>query len=199
MVMCFAPDCRHYRERDLCKFYRFPIEDIDKKPWIKLIRRDRPGEGVHVPGVHVKLGQQREGEGERFRCGNEELDNKYWRMEEERKCRLCGERAEKVSHMLRECRDGSQTMPPPPRQPLGIGTHSSRCPHQIVEIGIPISYFSSQKMQIRTSTKLKRAAFFASSGYSSLTEIQKIPVVTSLNFDFKTVSEYSSISCSFSE
>lgn len=39
----------------------------------------------------------------RFRCGNEERENKFWMDEEERMCRMCGEGRETIEHMLREC------------------------------------------------------------------------------------------------
>ncbi|KAH0816561.1 hypothetical protein GEV33_006230 [Tenebrio molitor] len=36
-----------------------------------------------------------------FRCGNEERENKYWN--EDRVCRMCGEKKETIEHMLNEC------------------------------------------------------------------------------------------------
>jgi len=39
----------------------------------------------------------------RFRCGNEEDGNKYWRKEEERICRTCGQKTETLEHLMRGC------------------------------------------------------------------------------------------------
>ena len=38
-----------------------------------------------------------------FRCGNEARAGRYWEKEEERRCRICGERKEDWMHVLREC------------------------------------------------------------------------------------------------
>jgi len=39
----------------------------------------------------------------RFRCGNEMRGRQYWREEEERKCRICGEEDETIEHVLERC------------------------------------------------------------------------------------------------
>ncbi|XP_039298928.1 uncharacterized protein LOC111056479 [Nilaparvata lugens] len=39
MVMCFVPDCKHYSEKQSCKFLIFPKDINKKKSWIKAIRR----------------------------------------------------------------------------------------------------------------------------------------------------------------
>jgi hypothetical protein len=39
----------------------------------------------------------------RFRCGNEERENKYWMEEEERICRMCREERETIDYMWRGC------------------------------------------------------------------------------------------------
>jgi hypothetical protein len=39
----------------------------------------------------------------RFRCGNEERENKYWNEDRIRVCRMCGEKKETIEHMLNEC------------------------------------------------------------------------------------------------
>ena len=41
----------------------------------------------------------------RFRCGNEERENKYWLKETERLCRMCREKAETIEHMSKECQE----------------------------------------------------------------------------------------------
>jgi hypothetical protein len=35
----------------------------------------------------------------RFRCGNEERENRYWMEGEERRCRMCFEERETIEHM----------------------------------------------------------------------------------------------------
>jgi hypothetical protein len=39
----------------------------------------------------------------RFRCGNEERENRYWMEEEERMCRMCREERETIERMWRGC------------------------------------------------------------------------------------------------
>lgn len=39
MVMCFVPDCKHYSERDSCRFFTFPKDEMQRKFWILKIRR----------------------------------------------------------------------------------------------------------------------------------------------------------------
>jgi hypothetical protein len=39
----------------------------------------------------------------RFRCGNEERENKYWNEDRTRVCRMCGEKKETIGHLLNEC------------------------------------------------------------------------------------------------
>jgi hypothetical protein len=39
----------------------------------------------------------------RFRCGNEERENKYWKEDRTRVCRMCGEKKETIEHLLNEC------------------------------------------------------------------------------------------------
>lgn len=40
----------------------------------------------------------------RFRMGNEARANEYWRAEENRKCRLCGEDEETLKHIFKACK-----------------------------------------------------------------------------------------------
>jgi hypothetical protein len=35
----------------------------------------------------------------RFRCVNEERENRYWTEEEERRCRMCRAESETIEHM----------------------------------------------------------------------------------------------------
>ena len=39
----------------------------------------------------------------RYRCGNEERENKFWLKDEERMCRLCMKKKETLEHLLKEC------------------------------------------------------------------------------------------------
>lgn len=39
----------------------------------------------------------------RFRMGSEIEDSKYWKKEQERKCRLCGKKAENIEYILNKC------------------------------------------------------------------------------------------------
>jgi hypothetical protein len=39
----------------------------------------------------------------RFRCGNEERENRYWTEGEERRCRMCYEERETTEHMWNGC------------------------------------------------------------------------------------------------
>lgn len=41
----------------------------------------------------------------RFRCGNEELSNKYWNKEEEKFCRICQKQEETLEHMAINCEE----------------------------------------------------------------------------------------------
>lgn len=45
----------------------------------------------------------------RYRCGNEENKNKYWKREIDRKCRLCGKQEETIEHLLRDCEKMGKT------------------------------------------------------------------------------------------
>jgi hypothetical protein len=39
----------------------------------------------------------------RFRCGNEKRENKYWKEDRNRVCKMCGEKKETIEHLLNEC------------------------------------------------------------------------------------------------
>jgi hypothetical protein len=39
----------------------------------------------------------------RFRCRNEERENRYWTEGEERRCRMCREESETIEHMWSGC------------------------------------------------------------------------------------------------
>jgi hypothetical protein len=46
---------------------------------------------------------ERECNKERFRCGNEKRENRYWMEGEERRCRMCYEEGETIEHMWNGC------------------------------------------------------------------------------------------------
>jgi hypothetical protein len=39
----------------------------------------------------------------RFRCGNEEIEKRYWMEEKERECRMCYEERGTIEHMWNGC------------------------------------------------------------------------------------------------
>jgi hypothetical protein len=41
----------------------------------------------------------------RFRCGNEERENKYWNKDRTRVCRMCEEKKKTIEHLLNECEE----------------------------------------------------------------------------------------------
>lgn len=41
----------------------------------------------------------------RFKLGNETRECKYWKKEEGRKCRICGEKEENIEQMLEKCKE----------------------------------------------------------------------------------------------
>jgi hypothetical protein len=41
----------------------------------------------------------------RFRCENEERENKIWMKAEERRCRMCYEEVETIGHIWNGCRE----------------------------------------------------------------------------------------------
>ncbi|KAJ3619832.1 hypothetical protein MTP99_005486 [Tenebrio molitor] len=41
----------------------------------------------------------------RFRCANEERENRYWTEGEERRCRMCREEREMIEHMWSGCNE----------------------------------------------------------------------------------------------
>jgi hypothetical protein len=48
----------------------------------------------------------------RFRCGNEERENEYWKEDRTKVCRMCGEEKETIEHLLNECvklREGEES------------------------------------------------------------------------------------------
>ena len=48
----------------------------------------------------------------RYRCGNEWRGGQHWREEEEKMCRVCGEKEESMVHVLKECEATKDEMTP---------------------------------------------------------------------------------------
>ncbi|XP_068900490.1 golgin subfamily A member 6-like protein 25 [Tenebrio molitor] len=92
--------CAELSERD---------RDTDKqerRERIREARYNREYERCVTEDVPVYLGRESTKERKmmaRFRCGNEERENKYWMEEEERMCRMCREERETIEHMWRGC------------------------------------------------------------------------------------------------
>jgi hypothetical protein len=92
--------CAELSERD---------RDTDKqerRERIREARYNREYERCVTEEVPVYLGRESTKERKmmaRFRCGNEERENKYWMEEEERMCRMCREERETIEHMWRGC------------------------------------------------------------------------------------------------
>ncbi|KAG5871417.1 hypothetical protein JTB14_004579 [Gonioctena quinquepunctata] len=62
MVMCWAPGCHHYNQREVCKFFKFPKDPQLKKKWILLVRRDiEPGPGAFLCSCHFIDGKRENG------------------------------------------------------------------------------------------------------------------------------------------
>ncbi|VEN35545.1 unnamed protein product [Callosobruchus maculatus] len=63
MVMCFAPDCKHYSEKHGCRFFVFPKDTHEKKKWILLLRRKDREPSMHslVCSCHFKDGDRKNG------------------------------------------------------------------------------------------------------------------------------------------
>jgi hypothetical protein len=69
-------------------------------------RYNRGYERCMTEDVPVYLGRESAKERKmmaRFRCGNEERENRYWTEGEERTCRMCSEESETIEHMWSGC------------------------------------------------------------------------------------------------
>ncbi|KAF5272587.1 hypothetical protein FQR65_LT17344 [Abscondita terminalis] len=63
MVMCFAPTCKHYSEKQGCKFFVFPKQPVELKKWLQAIRRKdrRPGPHSRICSCHFVEGNKENG------------------------------------------------------------------------------------------------------------------------------------------
>ena len=89
------------RERDI---------EVDEQERGEKVRRSRSCknyERVHGIPEYIRKCGRKEGKKmvkiAKWRCGNEERENKYWMKEEDRKCRLCGKEREDVEHLKKNC------------------------------------------------------------------------------------------------
>ncbi|KAJ8965261.1 hypothetical protein NQ314_004251 [Rhamnusium bicolor] len=62
MVMCWAPECKHYNQRETCKFFKFPKDAKERMRWKKFIRRsEEPGPGAFLCSCHFPGGKRENG------------------------------------------------------------------------------------------------------------------------------------------
>ncbi|XP_030761116.1 uncharacterized protein LOC115886174 [Sitophilus oryzae] len=62
MMMCWAPDCKHYNVREKCNFFKFPKEGKERNKWKKLTRRTiEPGPGAYLCSCHFREGNKEDG------------------------------------------------------------------------------------------------------------------------------------------
>ncbi|KAK3735279.1 hypothetical protein QZH41_009654 [Actinostola sp. cb2023] len=66
MVICFAPDCKHFSDSHTCRYFGFPNKD--KKPeeyqrWVRLIRREdrEPNKHSRICSCHFRNGKKTNG------------------------------------------------------------------------------------------------------------------------------------------
>jgi hypothetical protein len=86
-------------------------KDTDKQERRERIRESRYNreyDRCMTEGVLVYLGRERAKEREmmaRFRCGNEERENRYWTKGEEIRCKMCREESETIENMWSGCNE----------------------------------------------------------------------------------------------
>ncbi|KAJ8936085.1 hypothetical protein NQ314_012494, partial [Rhamnusium bicolor] len=62
MVMCWASECKHYIQRETCKFFKFPKDAKERMRWKKFIRRfEEPGPGAFLCSCHFPGGKRENG------------------------------------------------------------------------------------------------------------------------------------------
>jgi hypothetical protein len=89
---------KNEREKDTDK--------LERRERIKKSRYNREYESSVTEKISKYLGRESAREKKmmaRFRCGNEERENKYWAEGEERRCRMCYEERETIEHMWSGC------------------------------------------------------------------------------------------------
>lgn len=90
----------HMRDKD--------IDQQERRTKIKESRYNRSYERIiteELPKYEKRESAREKRMLARFRCGNEERENRYWMEEEKRVCRMCGEGRETIEHMLNECNE----------------------------------------------------------------------------------------------
>jgi hypothetical protein len=99
----FSITCSYLVTYKEVKYIKYKQERRER---IREARYNREYERCVTEDVPVYLGRESTKERKmmaRFRCGNEERENKYWMEEEERMCRMCREERETIEHMWRGC------------------------------------------------------------------------------------------------
>ncbi|KAL1488726.1 hypothetical protein ABEB36_014525 [Hypothenemus hampei] len=62
MAKCWAAKCKHYSQRETCKFFRFPKEKKKKSRWKRLLMKNaEPGPGAYVCSCHFRDGKKENG------------------------------------------------------------------------------------------------------------------------------------------
>ncbi|XP_031332217.1 uncharacterized protein LOC116162686 [Photinus pyralis] len=62
MVLCWAPGCNHYNQRETCRFFKFPTEPRLRAKWKQLVRRSiEPGSGAFLCSCHFPDGRKENG------------------------------------------------------------------------------------------------------------------------------------------
>jgi hypothetical protein len=61
--------------------------------------KDSDRTGCMTEEIPEYLARESAKERQRFRCGNEERENRYWTEGEERMCRMCYEETETIEHV----------------------------------------------------------------------------------------------------
>ncbi|KAJ8930652.1 hypothetical protein NQ314_016567 [Rhamnusium bicolor] len=62
MVMCWAPECKHYNQRETCKLFKFPKDAKERMRWKKFIRRsEEPGPGAFLCSCDFPGGKRENG------------------------------------------------------------------------------------------------------------------------------------------
>lgn len=88
------------------------MRDIQKQEWEGNLKKSRYAENLkeiigNGDGIYKKQNIQRTKDVletvARFRMGSETISSKFWKRDEEKKCRLCNEGEENIRHVLMEC------------------------------------------------------------------------------------------------
>ncbi|XP_068912463.1 golgin subfamily A member 6-like protein 6 [Tenebrio molitor] len=106
LTECYREKKKNADEKEREKYCRRngDTDKQERRERIREARYNREYERCVTEDVPVYLGRESTKERKmmaRFRCGNEERENKYWMEEEEGMCRMCREERETIEHMWR--------------------------------------------------------------------------------------------------